>query len=527
MSPVLASGAGNAPRLPLLAAGAALAYLVLLLGLNLRVTGGEFEYPLDDIYIHLAMADGIARGEYGVNAGEASAASSSPLYPVLLAPQLPGGLQRLLPLFWAGLGMLATAWLWGRILLVAGYGEGALRRTGIALALAGPIALNMPGVAYLGMEHSLHAAATLAILLGLMLALQGRARWPLFFAGVLLAPLIRFEGLAFALAAAGVLVLAGQVRRGLAAAVAATVPILAFCGFLVSLGLDALPASVVARRSIVGENPDVITRAIANFYLNMTKAPGLFLLAVAVFLLVFLVVKPERQRSWPAGLVALAVGAAIMGHLFLAFIGWHARWEHYIVVLATASVVVLLPLMGHLLSGGAQRLVLAAAMVALAAIYLPASYRVLPIGSRTIMLQQKQMGEFAKEYLQAPVAVNDIGWVTWKNPNLVFDLWGLSAPDVLHLRLGAPSPGWAAPLVEARGVKLAMIYDAWLSEAVGPEWVRLGNLVLDDWQGSVGGAKVAFYATSANHVPELTAALEAWVPTLRPGSHFDFAEGIR
>lgn len=37
----------------------------------------------------------------------------------------------------------------------------------LAAAVLGPIAVMMPMVAFVGMEHSLHAAATLALLLGL------------------------------------------------------------------------------------------------------------------------------------------------------------------------------------------------------------------------------------------------------------------------------------------------------------------------------------------------------------------------
>src|SRR5262245_54827593 len=47
---------------------------------------GGFTYTLDDPYIHLALAENIARGHYGVNLGELSAPSSSVLWPFLLAP---------------------------------------------------------------------------------------------------------------------------------------------------------------------------------------------------------------------------------------------------------------------------------------------------------------------------------------------------------------------------------------------------------------------------------------------------------
>jgi hypothetical protein len=116
--------------LPLLAvAGAVLGFVALQLA-AFRIAG-VFEYPLDDVYIHLAMASGMAGGTYGVNAGEAASAASSMLYPVLLMPFSGTEAQRMLPLVWnlVGLGLSAgptggccggccqawcPGWRWGR-----------------------------------------------------------------------------------------------------------------------------------------------------------------------------------------------------------------------------------------------------------------------------------------------------------------------------------------------------------------------------------------------------------------------------
>lgn len=46
---------------------------------------GLFIYALDDTYIHLAMAENIARWHYGINLETYVAASSSILWPFLLA----------------------------------------------------------------------------------------------------------------------------------------------------------------------------------------------------------------------------------------------------------------------------------------------------------------------------------------------------------------------------------------------------------------------------------------------------------
>ena len=66
----------NASRYPLWGMLAALAGLLALQAVA-AWHAGVFEYPLDDVYIHLAMAEKIARGTYGVNLGEPASASSS------------------------------------------------------------------------------------------------------------------------------------------------------------------------------------------------------------------------------------------------------------------------------------------------------------------------------------------------------------------------------------------------------------------------------------------------------------------
>ncbi|MFL5332707.1 MAG: hypothetical protein ACJ8H8_05915, partial [Geminicoccaceae bacterium] len=47
--------------------------------------GGVFAYPLSGPYIHLALAEQILHGHYGLNPGEPASPSSTILYPLLLA----------------------------------------------------------------------------------------------------------------------------------------------------------------------------------------------------------------------------------------------------------------------------------------------------------------------------------------------------------------------------------------------------------------------------------------------------------
>jgi hypothetical protein len=58
---------------------------VLVAGVLIK-THGHLVYSLDDPYIHLGLAENIAKGHYGINLTEYSSPSSSILWPFLLVP---------------------------------------------------------------------------------------------------------------------------------------------------------------------------------------------------------------------------------------------------------------------------------------------------------------------------------------------------------------------------------------------------------------------------------------------------------
>lgn len=74
----------KAKYIPLIS-GAAFFGLTILVEIIqiLKLNQGRFIYTLDDAYIHLALAENIMQGHYGVNLGEFSALSSSILWPFL------------------------------------------------------------------------------------------------------------------------------------------------------------------------------------------------------------------------------------------------------------------------------------------------------------------------------------------------------------------------------------------------------------------------------------------------------------
>lgn len=522
------AGGAQAGRrwLQALALTGAAGFWLLLQGLALTRTGGAMEYPLDDVYIHLAMAVEIARGGYGVNPGQPASAASSILYPLLLTPFAGSEAQRWLPLMWNLAALVANALLWGAILARAGLGAGRAATLGAVLALLGPLALNMAGVAFLGMEHALHLTATLAVVLGLQrFVAERRVGW-LLAAGIVAGPMLRFEGLAISGLASAVLLLGGRPRAAIGLGILALAPVAGFAAFLHGLGLDPVPNSVRAKfdAGLAAVPAPMLHKRLALFMANLHTPEGAALGILSAGLLLAGLTGAARGR---ARLLALAGGVAGLAHLILGQIGWLHRYEIYALTFCAG---VAIALAGRFLAGAGAGAALGRALAVLALAagvvrYAGAMAVEGPLAARAIFLQQRQMARLVTEHLRGPVAVNDLGWVAWASDWPVLDLWGLASARALAVRLSDPPAGWAGPLVRDTGARLVMIYDSWLGRAVDPGWVRLGELVLTGRWAAVGDDRVALYAPDPGDAPALRAVLAAFARDLPRGAELRLAPG--
>ena len=482
---------------------------------------GVFEYPLDDVYIHLAMAEQIVAGGYGVNAGEYASASSSPLYSLLLVPLSGTELHRYLPLAWNALAITVSGLAWAGILARATESRPLPRLLTILLAFAVPVLLHLAIIAAIGMEHGLHAAISLLLLLGLIdLLHDGHLSAPLV-AAIVIGPLLRFEGLALSLLACGAIILSGRFRAGVLLSFAAIVPLALFAYFLTRLGLDPLPSSVLVKLDTGAADTGTVAKLLARLTHNLATPPGLAIALLAAVSLLLGLLNGTRASI----ALALIAAAAAAAHLAFGRIGWMDRYENYILAF-TGTAALYLGLSGRIRTLGpvltlVALLLMGANLYRYAAGYLTWNQ----YAASSVHLQHAQMARFAQDHAQVPVAVNDLGRVAYGNPNYVLDLWGLASQQAREIRLSPDRhPGWAAPLAEAHDVRLAMIYDRYLADAIGPDWIRLGQLDHLANRGMLADRSVAFYATHPEDVPALRAALDDFVPTLPGGVRFTFAD---
>ena len=127
-------------------------------------------------------------------------------------------------------------------------------------------------------------------------------------------------------------------------------------------------------------------------------------------------------RSAAAGLAAAGILHAMFGSY-----GWYHRYECYIFAALLYGICML---SGEALvrtSGrwsNASTTALGLFGVVISFPYL-ASLLTIPVAANNIYEQQFQMHRFATGWWKKPIAVNDLGWVAFRNDAYVLDLWGL------------------------------------------------------------------------------------------------------
>ena len=492
--------------------------VALELAAILAKNGGKLVYTLDDAYIHLALAENIARGNYGVNLGEVSAAASSILWPFLLAPFAAPPLGEIVPLVFSVLAGFATVVIYARICALT-FADLDLPRKDLVTAAVTILlipATNLVALVFTGMEHSLQVLLAAVAMLGLITeARTGYARWWLW-AALVLGPLVRYENLAISLPALLYLALRRHVKPALLAGGLLAVAMGAFSFFLTSHGLRPIPNSLIAKSHIV-QLGSVWAVFVYTLYQNLLDRQGILLALWMFLLLAFPLIGHKKEER----LLAACVALGIAGHLLMGSVGTQRRYQAYI---WTAALLVLLYLYRTVFGAFFRQLKPALALVILTGFVLVTARpylittAIVPLAANNIYSQQYQMHRFVTEYYRAPVAVNDLGYVSYANDNHVLDLWGLASIDALEARTNERVPAWMDELARRYNVKLVMIYDQWFANSVPSQWVPVGKLLTGGLKVSVADRTVSFYATDPAEVARLRRLLDQFRRTLPPNA---------
>lgn len=459
--------------------------LVLLVAC-LYVNHGQFIYALDDAYIHLALADNISHGHYGLEKTRAGSPSSSALWPVFLSLFMGFSWADYVPfVINLALYVLTANLLYGALLPV--YPRRAASVTLLILLLS-----NSIGVIFTGMENMIQITCAIGVMTALLRSQQGLPLPRMLWVWLLLGPLMRYETSAICGGAALLLAWRGHWRYLIPVSLAAA-GLLAFSYFLWQTTGYPLPSSVVDKLRSPHAFPNIIIMIMLIVSLGMWHTA-----------------QPEsRKRLELYGLILIcAIAQTMLGRL-----GFFDRYEAYIVA-------VMLLLFAHdapaawptLKKSGDKQVAIAATVLLCAAQYGFTSLSA-PAASHSIFLQHVQMRRLLDIAGNPTVAVNDIGYITHRNPSRALDIWGLDSIEMNRMR-STFDPRWLLT-VEEQHIPWVMIYPSWFSEFNIPEsWKRVGTLLttneLDPLRPSAARNRVGIFITDPKEEKRLRAAIGEW-----------------
>jgi len=507
---------------------------------GLAARGAQLVYSLDDIYIALAIAESIAEGGYGINRGEFVSASSSIIYPLLLLPGVGTTLHEWTPLL---VNVVATGISLCTLVRIASLSGLTATATGSfvtgVFTLFAAVYFNVFGVIFTGLEHSAHTAATLLILAGLITTIeQDRVPWWLVPA-IVAATLLRFEGIVASVAAIAVLAVLGQHRKAIAAIVVLSGCLAAYAAIMFALGLPLLPNSLTlksgAAKSLIGLDVrgiigDIKGRFISNIPIRAAKA----LVAISVLALLRPMIGAlvsGRSFRWRDALIPLFVAVVTIAHVLGGGFAWLERYDVYALLTGAAGLayiyraelVMTIDALRHPFRRPVAFAVAAGLMLLpllglkWAGVHHVNWIRMTPAGAHNIYEQQFQMHRFARDFYRAPVAVNDLGYVAFRNPHYVLDLVGLGSDEVRRARTGRQFDAqWMEDAVRRHGIGVVMIYDDWFPTRPA-SWKPVARLKLGSRRVTPAFATVTFYGTPMVPESAISKALDLFAVELPAG----------
>jgi hypothetical protein len=480
----------------------------------LIATGGYLGYSLDDAYIHLAVAQRLSEGHYGINPGEITSPSSSVIWPFLLLPAAWTPLYLHMPLVLnIGFGA-ATAWVYGRfaasIDLPETWTSPQAARVGLACLMV--LATNLAGLAYTGLEHNLQVLIAALVATALVEHAKGRALPIWIVALAALGPSVRYEMLAITAAVGLVLMLERRWRMlGMLALGCVVLPAM-LAAFLVANGNYPLPNSVMTKLGLGGGGAAASLPLLERLWTWAGGLVGSYLEQSFVAKSTIIVCLGVLAWGWRRvqGRQRQVLGAAFVAgvlHLVAGQFGWFYRYEVY--ALAFCGIITIAYVMPR-----SPRTALCGVGIASLA-YLEA-IGLTPRGAINIYEQQYQMHRLVTQHYTKPFAVNDLGWVSIDLPHgsYVLDLLGLASNEAVRQR--DKSPEWLDDVTRRHNAGLAMIYREAFRQ-IPASWTRVGELRLGSIRVTASYTAVQIYATAVGDTKEIRRALATFGATLPPG----------
>ncbi|MGI6457961.1 MAG: hypothetical protein ACOX5R_20400 [bacterium] len=518
-----------------------LVYLVLMgffEGQILRITGHVL-YPIDDPYIHLAIARHLAQhGYFGVSLAGYSATSSAPGWTLLLGGCIAViGNQEWLPLLLnllGGLVLLITLTIW----LQRWIHNSPLILLWMLIFM---LILPLPALTALGMEHVWHIVWIIWLVQRSLTLLQHEVQsgidiWILIAA--FLATAFRYESIFVVIPIAILFFVRRQTLQGLLLAGSSILLVVVIGWLNWQNQYYFLPNSILQKSSAmafgIGRFQEFINRLFGQLFCTSHLVVP-FMLSTVVF---FHQMKEKTAFSTAQGITCFILICAAILHCMFASIGWFYRYEAYLLTLALMALATCAPVLHnlwhevwrmreHRRESLLNRFCLILILCLVPVIFwvnLQSMNKIVP-GAWNLYQQQYQMGLFLQKYYPSETIVaNDIGAINYLADVYCLDLMGLGSLEPLQARaLGRWNEHFIQNWANNRRADIAIIYDSWWNDLIPRQWILIGQW-LTDQKVTVADTTVSFYAITPDQADKLWQCLNEYRSQLPDGVETILAE---
>ena len=484
---------------------------------------GHFIYPIDDTYIHMAIAKNFAKyGVWGVTPYLFSSTSSSPLYTLLLSfGYLLLGPAEWVPLILNLLSGIALLFLLWRMAMKQDLNPGVF----FCLAVATIVLTPLPALAISGMEHTTQLLIDLALLYYATTLITGEhnsnKRFYLVLLLSFLCTAVRYEGIFLVGLLSFFFVLRKNFKYAAALLFAGVLPVVLYGIVSLKQGACFLPNSVLLK----GQTPSLGLRGLVKlgteWLVQLFAAPHLLVVFfVSAAYCIYLNRRGKFNFQSPASIWSLTLFALCILHLAFARTGWFFRYEAYLMVLLFGLCIWVLKENPFVFLWKKPVLAVLTAVATLPLLYplLRRSKDALAItvpATQDIYRQQYQMARFISQSYKNPLlAANDIGAICFYNDVRLLDLFGLGSNEVVALkRRGVYTKEALHQVALAKGTEVVMMYDSWFKGQIPDQWQKAGTWTLP-YTVVVGDSTVSIYATELGDLDRLKKQLLAFRPQL-------------
>lgn len=474
----------------------------------LQLSGRQFVYPIDDAYIHLAIAKHFGEsGFWSVNLNSFDSASSSILYTLILSA--------LIHIFGDNVyypvivnimaGYVATYWIYR--FFWDFYSEKELR---LGLILFLPVSLLYMMV-ILGMEQTLHMMLSVMAVYFIKKNFNShfqRRDFAKLLITVFFLGMVRFESMFFVFWLSIILIIAKKFEEMLLILLVGLAPMVIFGLISIANGGFFFPNSVIIKGNYPTGN--LLRSTWIMFENGILLNKSFYKLFLFPLICIFLyLIKKYRKKSFKEliqneSLLIIILGTALFQSFFAVI---KFRYENYLMAML---VLVLIPMAVEYLGTEKKKagyFLFAISFVGfgLVGFYrFAAAHRVLKNSSKNIEAQQVQMAGFLHQFYKGQKAVaNDIGAIAYFGETQLLDIVGLGSTDVARFCIENRSlpesdfnkkyHQFLADYISRNGYKVAVIYPKWFPGQVPKSWIPVASWRIENNIGTAQN-RVVWYA---------------------------------